>query len=78
MEVDLFANRKGQGKRRITRGGLDWPVQNISSQKGWSGPGTACPGKWWSPHPFRDLKNVLVWCLGTWCQTYQCWVNSWE
>jgi len=24
----------------------------------WSGIGTGCPGRWWSPHPWRCLKNM--------------------
>jgi len=26
--------------------------------KEWSGIGTGCPGRWWSPYPWRCLKHV--------------------
>lgn len=32
------------------------------SLKGWSG----CPGMWWNHHPWKHLKNVWMWHLGTW------------
>jgi len=30
----------------------------ISFLKEWTGTGTGCPGRWWSRHPWRCLKNV--------------------
>lgn len=32
------------------------------SLKGWSG----CLGMWWNHHPWKHLKNVWIWHLGTW------------
>lgn len=34
---------------------------------GISGTGTLCPG--WSPHPWKDLKALGMWHLGTWVGT---------
>jgi len=48
------------------RGGFDWILWKISSLKGLSSSGTGCPGQWWSHHPWRYLKDVQAWCLGTW------------
>lgn len=28
--------------------------------------GTGVPGKFWSPPPWKDLKEVQMWQLGTW------------
>ncbi|KAK4810280.1 LOW QUALITY PROTEIN: hypothetical protein QYF61_015310, partial [Mycteria americana] len=30
-------------------------------------PWNRLPGKWWSRHPWRYLKDVCMRCLGTWC-----------
>jgi len=30
----------------------------ISLLKEWSDTGTGCPGRWWSPHPWRCSKNM--------------------
>ncbi|KAK4817088.1 hypothetical protein QYF61_027919 [Mycteria americana] len=49
-----------------TREGLDWMLGKISSLKGLSSIGTGFPGKWLSHHPWRYLKDVSMWCLGTW------------
>jgi len=38
--------------------GLDWILGKISLLKEWSGIGIGCPGRWWSHHPWRYLKNV--------------------
>jgi len=40
------------------RGGLDELFGKISLLREWSDIGTGCPGKWWSPHPWRCSKNV--------------------
>ena len=40
-------------------------ILDISSLKGLSGIGTGCPGKQLRYHPWRYLKNVYMWCLGT-------------
>ena len=47
----------GQGRFRLG---------NISSLEGLSSTGTGCPERWWSHHPWRYLKDVYTWCLGTW------------
>ena len=62
-DVDLFSQVISNRTRETmasscTRGGLDQILGKIASQKEWSGIGTGCPGKWWSPHPWRFLKNV--------------------
>ena len=49
-----------------TRGGLDWIIEKNSSLKGFSSIGTGCLGKWSSHHPWRNLKDVQIWHLGTW------------
>ena len=33
--------------------------------KEWSGLGPGCPGRWWSPHPWRGSKNVWMWHFRT-------------
>jgi len=35
-----------------------WILGNIYSLKGLSSTGTGCPGKWWSHHPWRYLKDL--------------------
>ncbi|KAK4815733.1 hypothetical protein QYF61_006771 [Mycteria americana] len=40
------------------RRGLDWISGKISLLKGWSSVGIGFPGKWWSHHPWRYLKDV--------------------
>jgi len=42
---------------RCARGGSDWILGNISSQKEWSSIGTGCPGKRWSHHPWRCSRS---------------------
>lgn len=27
---------------------------------------TGYPGQWWTPHPWRELKSLWIWYLGTW------------
>ena len=48
------------------RGGLDWTLGKISLPKEWSGIGTGCAGRWWSPYPWRGSKNVSMWHCGVW------------
>jgi len=40
-------------------GGLGWILGKFFSPKGLLNIGTGCPGKWWSHHPRRYLKDVL-------------------
>jgi len=40
------------------RGGLDWISGKIFLLEEWSGTGTGCRVRWWSPHPWRCSKNV--------------------
>ena len=48
---------RGSGlKLRQGRSRLD--IRKISSLKEWSGIGTGCPGRWWSPRPWRCSKNM--------------------
>jgi len=49
-----------------TRGSLNWVLGKNSSLKRLSSIGTGCPGKRLSHHPWRYLKNVWMWLLGTW------------
>jgi len=49
-----------------TSRGLQWILGKISSLKEFWSIGTGCPGKWWSPHPWRCSKNMQVWHFGTW------------
>lgn len=44
---------------------LDWILGKFSSLKGLPSIGTGCQGKGLSCQPWRYLKNVWVWCLGT-------------
>ena len=36
----------------------DWILGRISFLKEWPGIGPGCPGRWWSPHPWRSPKDV--------------------
>lgn len=38
---------------------------SIYSWKEQVGVATGCPGKWWSCHPWRYLKHMWMWHLGT-------------
>lgn len=29
-------------------------------------PWHSCPGQWWDPHPWKDLKPLWMWHLGMW------------
>jgi len=41
-------------------------IRKNSLLKEWSGIGTGCPGKWWSPHPWSGSKNVQMWHFRIW------------
>jgi len=47
------------------QGRLDWILGIISLLKAWSGIGPGCPGRWWSPHPWRGSKTVWMWHFRT-------------
>lgn len=49
-----------------TRGSLDWISERISPWRGQLDIGIVCPRKWWCCHPWRYLKDVWIWFLGTW------------
>ena len=46
---------------RCPRGGSGQILGSISSLKEWSGIGTGCPGRWWSPCPWRCSRAVEMW-----------------
>ena len=48
------------------RGGLRWVLGEIPSLTGLPRIGIGCTGKWWSRCPWRCLKDVWMWHLGTW------------
>ena len=50
---------RGKGSS-CTREGLDWILGSISLQNGLLGIGMGCPGRWWSPHPWRCLRVGLT------------------
>jgi len=54
----VISDRTRGNGLKLHPGGLDWILGKISSLKEWSDIGTGCPGRWWSPHPRRCLKNV--------------------
>ena len=68
--VSLFSrvtsDRTTGNNLKLCWGGLDWILRKMSSLKGLSSTGTGCPGKWLSHHPWRYLKDVQLWHLGTW------------
>jgi len=60
--VDRFSQKTHERMRRnnlkLCRGRFRLDIWKIYLLKEWSGIGPGCPGKWWSPHPWRCLKNV--------------------
>jgi len=48
---------RGNGLK-LHQGRFRLGIRKISLLKEWSGIGTSCPGRWWSPHPWRCLKTV--------------------
>lgn len=52
-EVDMIR----ENGLRLHQGGLDWILENISSQKHLTGTVSGCPGKWFSHHLWRYLKR---------------------
>ena len=54
----VTSNRTKGNSLKLCRGGLDWILGKNSSLKGLSSTGTGCPGKWWSCHPRRYLKDL--------------------
>jgi len=48
-----------------TREGLDWMLGKISSLKGLSNTRTGYLGKWLGHNPWRYLRDMKMWCLGT-------------
>jgi len=61
-----FTLRKCLNISSCTRGVLDWILGKLSSLKGLSNIGIGCPVRWLSHHPWRHLKDMWMWCLGTW------------
>lgn len=47
------------------RGGLYWILGKTSLWKELLSIGTGCPGQWLSHHPWRYLKDMQMWHLGT-------------
>ena len=41
---------------KLHQEGLDSILGGISLQNGLLGIGMGCPGRWWSPHPWRCLR----------------------
>ena len=56
---------RGNGLK-LRQGGLDWILGKNSLLTEWSDVGTGCPGRWWSPRPWRGSKNVWLWHFGIW------------
>jgi len=54
----VTGNRAGGNGLKLHQGRFDWTLGKISFLKEWSGTGPGCPGKRWSPHPWRGSENV--------------------
>jgi len=59
-----FRTRGNDLKLHQARSRLD--IRNNFFSKEWSGPGTVCPGWWWSPCLSKCSRTVEMWQLGTW------------
>ena len=49
----VTSDRTGGNGLKLCQEGLDWILGSISLQNGLLGVGMGCPGRWWSPHPWR-------------------------
>ena len=54
-------------RAQVASWGFDWILGKTSSLEGLSSSGTGYPEKQLSHHPWRYLKDLWMWCLGTWC-----------
>jgi len=70
MGVGLFSqitnNRTRGNSLKLCQGRFRLDIRKNFFTERISGIGTGCPGKWLSHHPWRYLKDVEMWCLGTW------------
>jgi len=64
VAVGLFSQVTGD---RTLGNGLRFrkAIRKTFSWKGLSSVATGCPGNWLSHHPWRDLKELEMSCLGT-------------
>lgn len=67
---DLHSANKGWDKMKwpqvVPREVQIWSWEKFLDQGSCMQPCISCPGLWWSPHPWRDLKAMCMWHLGTW------------
>jgi len=54
----VTSNRMRGNGLKLHQGRFRLDAGKMFLLKEWSGIGTGCPGKWWSPHPWRCSKNV--------------------